>query len=145
MNFCWYIVLECLLGGELFDRIIAQGHFSEQEASRIVGDIGKALSYLHSRFIVHRDLKPENLIFASNSPNSILKVSDFGLAKKFGNSNTGKKKFMDTSCGTPGYVAPEILKQLEYDESVDLWSTGVILYSKSSNFLFFYFYFFFFF
>ena len=72
--------------------------------------------------VVHRDLKPENLLYSSPEPDAVVKISDFGLAKVISND------LMTTACGTPGYVAPEILIGQGYDFSVDYWSIGVILY-----------------
>jgi len=119
-----YMVMELLTGGELFDRIVAKGSYSEKEASELVKDIVSAIAYLHSIGIVHRDLKPENLIYLSPKPDSPIKITDFGLAKY----RAGKADAMTTACGTPGYVAPEVLKNEPYDKAVDLWSMGVILY-----------------
>jgi serine/threonine protein kinase len=74
--------------------------------------------------IVHRDIKPENLLFSTNDPaTAIIKVSDFGLARTISEDD-----FAHTTCGTPGYVAPEILEQHPYKSSCDLWSIGVVLY-----------------
>lgn len=72
--------------------------------------------------VVHRDLKPENLLYTSPEPDAIVKISDFGLAKVISND------LMTTACGTPGYVAPEILHGQGYDMGVDYWSIGVIMY-----------------
>lgn len=72
--------------------------------------------------VVHRDLKPENLLYTTTEPDAIVKISDFGLAKVISND------LMTTACGTPGYVAPEILIGHGYDLAVDYWSIGVILY-----------------
>lgn len=72
--------------------------------------------------IAHRDLKPENLLYATKDPGSIVKISDFGLARFINN------EVMTTMCGTPGYVAPEIINGSGYDKSIDYWSLGVILY-----------------
>jgi len=119
-----YMVMELLTGGELFDRIVQKGSYSEKEASDLVRDIVSAIAYLHSIGIVHRDLKPENLIYLSQKPDSPIKITDFGLAKY----RAGKLDAMTTACGTPGYVAPEVLKNEPYDKAVDLWSMGVILY-----------------
>jgi calcium/calmodulin-dependent protein kinase I len=118
-----YMVMELLTGGELFDRIVNKGSFSEREASELTRDLMSAIHYLHSINIVHRDLKPENLIYQSNSSTAPVKITDFGLAK----NRKGQSK-MTTACGTPGYVAPEILKNEPYTRQVDLWSIGVILY-----------------
>jgi len=119
-----YMVLELLTGGELFDRIVSKGSYSEKEASELVRDIVSAINYLHSIGIVHRDLKPENLIYLNQKPDSPIKITDFGLAKY----RSGKLDEMKTACGTPGYVAPEVLKGEAYGKAVDLWSMGVILY-----------------
>ncbi|ETO27007.1 hypothetical protein RFI_10124 [Reticulomyxa filosa] len=122
-----YIILELLTGGELFDRIVALGHFSEQEAAHITSQLAQALKYLHSQFIAHRDLKPENVLFETKDSNTV-KITDFGLAKSYGVLSEGKKHYLETTCGTPSYVAPEILKQKQYREPVDMWSLGVITY-----------------
>mmetsp|Transcript_17622 Transcript_17622/g.31624 ORF Transcript_17622/g.31624 Transcript_17622/m.31624 type:complete len:331 (-) Transcript_17622:1175-2167(-) len=119
-----YLVMEKLSGGELFDRIVAKGSYSEKEASMLVASVCKALMYLHKIGIVHRDLKPENLIYANTSKDSLIKITDFGLAKL----KEGQGQMMTTACGTPGYVAPEVLKKQKYNEAVDIWSMGVILY-----------------
>jgi len=119
-----YMVMELLTGGELFDRIVAKGSYSEKEAAELIRDITSAIEYLHSIGIVHRDLKPENLIYLNQRPDSPIKITDFGLAKY----RSGKPEAMTTACGTPGYVAPEVLKNEPYDKAVDMWSLGVILY-----------------
>jgi len=124
-----YMVMEILRGGELFDSIVRRGTYSEKEAAAVMRQIIEAVEYLHSRGIAHRDLKPENLIYEDDpekNPRALVKITDFGLAKLLGHDElTG---MMKTACGTPGYVAPEILKGMEYTESIDIWSLGVILY-----------------
>eukprot|EP00465_Bigelowiella_longifila_P014758 CAMPEP_0185257992 /NCGR_PEP_ID=MMETSP1359-20130426/6984_1 /TAXON_ID=552665 /ORGANISM="Bigelowiella longifila, Strain CCMP242" /LENGTH=335 /DNA_ID=CAMNT_0027843313 /DNA_START=56 /DNA_END=1063 /DNA_ORIENTATION=+ len=119
-----YLVMEILSGGELFDRIVAKGSYSEREASGVIKAVGLALKYLHSIGVVHRDLKPENLIYANHTNDSQIKITDFGLAKLKPNNGSS----MNTACGTPGYVAPEVLRKQKYTEAVDVWSLGVILY-----------------
>lgn len=90
----------------------------------LVKDISGAIKYLHSIGVVHRDLKPENLIYSHKEDNKgCIKITDFGLAK----FKEGGEK-MATACGTPGYVAPEVLKNESYGPPVDMWSLGVILY-----------------
>lgn len=116
------LVLELLEGGELFDRIIEKGHFSEADASRSFVQMVEALAYLHSKQIVHRDLKPENLLFSTKAADASIKLIDFGLA---GSCKDGPLK---TPCGTPNYVAPEILRRSKYGTQADMWSIGVILY-----------------
>ena len=85
-------------GGELFDRIVAKGSYTERDASKLIKQILEAIDYMHEKDIVHRDLKPENLLYEDNNEDSIIKVSDFGLSKVI-DSGT-----MMTACGTPGYV-----------------------------------------
>lgn len=102
-----YIVMELLLGGELFDQIIKKTRFTEREARDVVAPIFDALSYCHTLGIIHRDIKPENLLFSSKDLESaIIKVGDFGLARFVSDD-----VYATTTCGTPGYVAPEILKE----------------------------------
>lgn len=116
-----YMVMDLLIGGELFDRIVKKGSFSEAEAASQVKQVTSALIYMHKNGVVHRDLKPENLLFETKSDYSTIKIIDFGLAKVNDDA-------MRTPCGTPGYVAPEILSDKEYGKEVDMWSVGVILY-----------------
>lgn len=114
-------VLQCLI--QLFERIVEKDHFSEKEAAATLRPIIDALAYCHKMGIVHRDLKPENLLYSSMEPGALLKVSDFGLARF-----VGSDEVMMTQCGTPGYVAPEIITGKGYTEAIDFWSVGVILY-----------------
>ena len=125
------MVLDLCTGGELFERIVEKEKYSEKEAALVVKQVADALGYLHSMGIVHRDLKPENLLYADKSDESMVKITDFGLAK-LTDAGMGDNS-MQTACGTPGYVAPEIiLTGTEglggYGAEVDLWSLGVILY-----------------
>jgi len=120
-----YMVMELLTGGELFDRIVAKGQYSEKEAADVVSTVAEALQYLHESGIVHRDLKPENLIYQNQTEEALLKITDFGLAKYRDRDNV---YLLSTACGTPGYVAPEVLEGKKYSKEVDLWSLGVILY-----------------
>jgi len=116
------MVFEMMKGGELFDRIVNKDHFSEKEAAETIRPIIDAVRYCHSMGIAHRDLKPENLLYATPEEGSLIKVSDFGFAKISTND------VMLTQCGTPGYVAPEILDNKGYGKEVDYWSIGIILY-----------------
>jgi len=127
-----YVVLELVTGGDLFDRIVAQEGkgFSEDVARQMFEQMLAAVKYLHSQSIVHRDLKPENILMVSPDSNDI-RVSDFGLSRMLGPTS-----FMKTMCGTPQYLAPEILIENSggnaapkgYDKAVDLWALGCILY-----------------
>mmetsp|Transcript_18025 Transcript_18025/g.31871 ORF Transcript_18025/g.31871 Transcript_18025/m.31871 type:complete len:533 (+) Transcript_18025:350-1948(+) len=126
------LVLELLLGGELFDRMVKKGPYSEREASHHVRKIGQALKFLHRAGIVHRDLKPENLLLAHKGDNSELKIADFGLANIVENAENATMK---TVCGTWAYCAPEVKTTMSeeggpasYTAKVDLWSVGVILF-----------------
>jgi len=117
------LVMELVTGGELFDRIVERGNYTEADAAKLIGDLCTALHYLHSKHIVHRDLKPENLLYADKRDDAPIKLADFGLAKLVGGAVV-----MQTACGTPGYVAPEVLANKGYGLEVDMWSVGVILY-----------------
>ncbi|XP_068172135.1 calcium/calmodulin-dependent protein kinase type 1D-like [Antennarius striatus] len=118
----YYLLMQLVSGGELFDRILDRGVYTERDASKVIKQVLQAVSYLHENSIVHRDLKPENLLYFSTDENSKIMVSDFGLSK------TLEHGVMSTACGTPGYVAPEVLAQRPYSKAVDCWSIGVIAY-----------------
>jgi len=116
------LVLEFMKGGELLQRIRKKKRYSEKEASYIIKKVVQAAAYLHKNGIVHRDFKPENLLFTSEEEDAELKIADFGFARYIGEG------FLKTPCGSPAYVAPEIVKEQNYNKSVDMWSIGVILY-----------------
>ncbi|XP_051551207.1 calcium/calmodulin-dependent protein kinase IGa [Myxocyprinus asiaticus] len=118
----YYLVMELVSGGELFDRILNRGFYTEKDASFVIKQVLEAVSYLHQNSIVHRDLKPENLLYYSPDKNAKIMISDFGLSKM------SDHDVMSTACGTPGYVAPEVLAQKPYSKAVDCWSIGVITY-----------------
>uniref|UniRef100_A0A8C7XY25 non-specific serine/threonine protein kinase n=1 Tax=Oryzias sinensis TaxID=183150 RepID=A0A8C7XY25_9TELE len=118
-----YLIMQLVSGGELFDRIIEKGFYTEKDASKLIQQILDAVKYLHDMGIVHRDLKPENLLYYSMDEDSKIMISDFGLSKIEGSGSV-----MSTACGTPGYVAPEVLAQKPYSKAVDCWSIGVISY-----------------
>ena len=117
-----YLVADLLKGGELYDLIVERGHLSESESSRIIRRIIQGVEYLHSKKICHRDLKPENILLNVKGDVSTLCITDFGLSK----ISCGNK--FQTACGTPSYVAPEIISGDSYGFEVDIWSCGVILY-----------------
>ncbi|CAI5730401.1 unnamed protein product [Hyaloperonospora brassicae] len=119
-----HLVTELCTGGELFDRIIARGHYSEADAAVLVLKICDAVKHCHDRDICHRDLKPENFLFATKAEDAELKVIDFGLSRMDDGLSAG---VMTTRVGTPYYIAPEVLGR-HYDKSCDLWSIGVIMY-----------------
>ncbi|KAH0541096.1 calcium/calmodulin-dependent protein kinase type 1 isoform X3 [Cotesia glomerata] len=117
-----YLVMELVTGGELFDRIVEKGSYTEKDASGLIRQVLEAVDYMHEQGVVHRDLKPENLLYYSPDEDSKIMISDFGLSKM---EDSG---IMATACGTPGYVAPEVLAQRPYGKAVDVWSIGVISY-----------------
>jgi calcium-dependent protein kinase len=120
-----YLVMELCQGGELFDRILAEGHFSEKQAAELMKQILGCIYYLHENGYMHRDLKPENFLFMENNKpieGSTLKIIDFGLSCPF---KKGQK--MKTKAGTPYYVSPQVLEG-NYDQACDVWSCGVIMY-----------------
>ena len=117
-------ILEYLSGGELFDAICEQEFYKENDARRVMFSITYALQYMHSHGVMHRDLKPENLILVNNQADTDLKLIDFGFVCRFGPAVPKETRL----CGTPGYVAPEMLSNTPYGCEVDMWSLGVILY-----------------
>eukprot|EP00743_Colponemidia_sp_Colp-15_P003356 GILK01003628.1.p1 GENE.GILK01003628.1~~GILK01003628.1.p1 ORF type:complete len:479 (+),score=104.19 GILK01003628.1:77-1513(+) len=126
-----FLVMDLAEGGDLLERILDKGTYSEAGAKRVFKQICDAMKYLHSKGIVHRDLKPENILMVDKTDNSDIKISDFGLAKIIG-SGPGGVNNLTTFCGTPQYFAPEVLKSRDskqgYGKAVDMWSLGVILY-----------------
>jgi len=118
------LVMELVQGGELFDKIVAMGNYTEASAAKVMFQLCDALKYMHAKDVVHRDLKPENILLESQADDADIKVADFGLARV-----VSGKDMMKTACGTPGYVAPEVLQNKGYTGgAVDCWSVGVILY-----------------
>jgi calcium/calmodulin-dependent protein kinase I len=111
-------------GGELFDRIVEKTFYTEKEARDLVKILLSAIKYCHDKDVVHRDLKPENLLLMSADDDASIKLADFGFAKTVTKDDAG----LVTTCGTPGYVAPEILEGTAYGKPVDIWSIGVITY-----------------
>ncbi|XP_058098554.1 CBL-interacting serine/threonine-protein kinase 23-like isoform X4 [Magnolia sinica] len=126
-----YIVLEFVTGGELFDRIARHGKMKEDEARKYFQQLIDAVDYCHSRGVFHRDLKPENLLLDSSG---VLKVSDFGLSAL--PQQVREDGLLHTTCGTPNYVAPEVINNKGYDGAkADLWSCGVILFVLMAGYL----------
>ncbi|EDK45834.1 DNA damage response protein kinase DUN1 [Lodderomyces elongisporus NRRL YB-4239] len=143
-----YLVLEKMNSGELFQRIINKTKLGVNETRAIFKQLLSGLKYLHDQNIIHRDIKPENILldvvprtnpdqeqlgpWDENELDVVVKIADFGLAKFI-----GELKFTNTLCGTPAYVAPEILRlelKRSYSTKVDLWSSGVLLYVCLSGF-----------
>ncbi|RYC61525.1 hypothetical protein CHU98_g4692 [Xylaria longipes] len=119
-----YLVLELAPEGELFNHIVTKQKLSEDETRKLFSQLFQGIKYLHDRNIVHRDIKPENILLVDKDVH--VKLADFGLAKII-----GEESFTTTLCGTPSYVAPEILaegRHRKYTKAVDIWSLGVVLY-----------------
>lgn len=117
-----YLVMEKMEGGELFDKIIEKGFFTEAEAAPIIRNLLSAIAYAHDMGVTHRDLKPENLLIKSATDITNVKIAGFGHAR-FASEN-----MMKTLCGTPDYLAPEMLTGEGYGNAADVWSLGVITY-----------------
>uniref|UniRef100_A0A0C9SAD2 non-specific serine/threonine protein kinase n=1 Tax=Wollemia nobilis TaxID=56998 RepID=A0A0C9SAD2_9CONI len=126
-----YIVLEFVSGGELFDKIVNHGRLKEDEARRYFQQLINAVDYCHSRGVYHRDLKPENLLLDTYGN---LKISDFGLSAL--SQQVRDDGLLHTTCGTPNYVAPEVINDKGYEgATADLWSCGVILFVLMAGYL----------
>ncbi|KAK0225407.1 kinase-like domain-containing protein [Armillaria fumosa] len=124
------LVLELVEGGDLLDYITSREGLSEDLTRHIAWQLCDALAYVHSLGVTHRDLKPENVLVTKDDP-PIVKVADFGLAKV-----VDSLTMLRTMCGTPSYLAPEVVRQENhqgYDNLVDSWSVGVIVYSMLTN------------
>eukprot|EP01001_Neometanema_parovale_P005922 NODE_2319_length_1450_cov_37.614921_g2203_i0.p1 GENE.NODE_2319_length_1450_cov_37.614921_g2203_i0~~NODE_2319_length_1450_cov_37.614921_g2203_i0.p1 ORF type:complete len:417 (+),score=68.54 NODE_2319_length_1450_cov_37.614921_g2203_i0:58-1251(+) len=129
-----FLILELVTGGDLFQRIKAAGKLPEDEARDLFQQLICGLHYCHKHGIAHRDLKPENLLL---NQDGMLKISDFGLSNTQSSSDSGRvgpSQMLKTVCGTPNYVAPEVLKNEGYNGfQADMWSAGVILYVMLSG------------
>eukprot|EP00587_Corethron_hystrix_P005941 CAMPEP_0113317348 /NCGR_PEP_ID=MMETSP0010_2-20120614/12289_1 /TAXON_ID=216773 ORGANISM="Corethron hystrix, Strain 308" /NCGR_SAMPLE_ID=MMETSP0010_2 /ASSEMBLY_ACC=CAM_ASM_000155 /LENGTH=437 /DNA_ID=CAMNT_0000174305 /DNA_START=6 /DNA_END=1316 /DNA_ORIENTATION=- /assembly_acc=CAM_ASM_000155 len=118
------LVLERVLGGELYEWIAENGSFSETNARLLCQSMLRAMKYCHDCGVVHRDLKPENVLLV-NKNSCDIKICDFGCA---GNLNGRNAPFLSTYCGTQQYMSPEMILRRPYDAAVDMWSVGVITY-----------------
>ncbi|CAN1811964.1 CBL-interacting serine/threonine-protein kinase 6 [Linum perenne] len=126
-----YIAMELVRGGELFAKIAAKGRLKEDVARVYFQQLISAIDFCHSRGVYHRDLKPENLLLDEEGN---LKVTDFGLSAF--SEHLKQDGLLHTTCGTPAYVAPEVIKKKGYNGAkADLWSCGVILYVLLAGFL----------
>lgn len=117
-----HLILEYVGGGDILRRLKTKGRFSEAQAAIAIHSLLETLKFIHSRGVVHRDIKPENILLAADG--NALKLADFGLA-----TDTWECDFLTQRCGSPGYVAPEILSNLEYGEKVDIFGVGIVLYA----------------
>ncbi|KAI9473607.1 MAG: kinase-like domain-containing protein [Benjaminiella poitrasii] len=131
-----YLVTDLASGGELFDRICEKGSYFEKDAAKIVQTMCSAVAYLHDNGIVHRGIfifyiYPENLLFRTKEEDSDLLIADFGLSRII---DTDRFHTLKTTCGTPGYMAPEIFKKTGHGKPVDMWAIGVITYFLLSGY-----------
>lgn len=125
-----YFAMEYVRGGELFNKV-AKGKLKEDVARKYFQQLIAAVDFCHSRGVYHRDLKPENLLLDENGN---LKVSDFGLSALF--ESKRQDGLLHTTCGTPAYVAPEVINKRGYDgEKADIWSCGVVLFVLLAGYL----------
>ncbi|KAJ2820208.1 spindle assembly checkpoint kinase [Coemansia sp. 'formosensis'] len=114
-----YLILEYAARGEMYKLLQKQGSFTEPEAANYIAQMANALEYLHEKHVIHRDIKPENLLLNANGE---LKISDFGWSVH----TRGSRR--RTLCGTLDYLPPEMVEGRDHNESVDLWSLGVLMY-----------------
>lgn len=122
-----FMVLELMKGGDLLNRIVKRKQLTESISKLYFYQMCHAIKYLHEKGITHRDIKPDNILLQSDEEDTLVKVSDFGLSKF-----VQKDSVMKTLCGTPLYVAPEVLKTMgkgSYTKKVDVWSLGVVLFT----------------
>ncbi|OAP09301.1 CPK24 [Arabidopsis thaliana] len=117
-----YLVMEICEGGELFDRIVSRGHYTERAAASVAKTILEVVKVCHEHGVIHRDLKPENFLFSNGTETAQLKAIDFGLSIFF----KPAQRFNEI-VGSPYYMAPEVLRR-NYGPEIDVWSAGVILY-----------------
>eukprot|EP00817_Percolomonadidae_sp_ATCC50343_P006995 CAMPEP_0117434446 /NCGR_PEP_ID=MMETSP0758-20121206/13688_1 /TAXON_ID=63605 /ORGANISM="Percolomonas cosmopolitus, Strain AE-1 (ATCC 50343)" /LENGTH=334 /DNA_ID=CAMNT_0005225879 /DNA_START=169 /DNA_END=1170 /DNA_ORIENTATION=+ len=124
--------MELVTGGELFEKIVAEEKFEEAKSRRYFQQLVNAISHCHAQGIAHRDLKPENLLLGADDK---IKITDFGLST-LAKGRHGKKQILKTTCGTPNYVAPEVLREQGYEGfKADIWSIGVILFVMIAGYL----------
>jgi len=125
----YYVVLEKVSGGELFDRIVELQHYSENNARHLIIQTFGAVKYMHDLDIIHRDIKPENLLLSTKANNAIIKITDFGFAVKLKDG-----EHLTDVLGTLAYMAPEIVKvylnenDKGYGKPVDIWALGLVLF-----------------
>ena len=123
------LVMQLAKGGELYDRLVAEGRFGEDDAKVILFQLLEAISELHSMGVVHRDIKPENILFLENSEDSPIVLADFGLS-----DYSIDLQNQTNLSGTPAYIAPEVILETESSSAQDLWGCGLILFIMLSGY-----------
>lgn len=116
------LIFELMEGGDLYEKVKGRHYYTEKEVWLILLQIVKGIEFLHSHCIVHRDIKLQNVLLVSKNSHTRVKIGDFSLAEYF------NEKEMTIKCGTPGFMAPEIFSQNSYNEKIDIFSTGIVLY-----------------
>ncbi|KAG7364801.1 serine/threonine protein kinase [Nitzschia inconspicua] len=119
----FYLVMDYMGAGDVFDRILKKTKYAESDARKLTKILLKATQCMHEAGVAHRDLKPQNLLLSSEEDDAKIKITDFGFARRVHTPQS-----LTSRCGTPTFVAPEILKNIPHDQSADLWSIGVIVY-----------------
>lgn len=122
-----YLILELLEGGELFQRIPFMNNYENTDIKTLMKNILSALAHMHEKGVMHRDIKPDNILLESAKNDYDIRIADFGLATLVNDTNILYKR-----CGTPGFIAPEIISYKEgsemYNEKCDIFSAGLIFY-----------------
>ena len=118
-----YVVIEYCKGGTVFDRVIKKDHYSEKEARDLINIFLQTLKFCHERDIVHRDIKPENMLMVDENDDADVKLADFGLSIHLPNG-----ELCMHACGTPNYIAPEMITKVGYSKPVDMWAVGCIAF-----------------
>ena len=118
-----YLMLEFCPRGDLMKVIRSRGAQSETQTLFYLSQLAHGLHHIRQRNLIHRDLKPQNLLLSSSAPDAVLKIADFGFARYM-----LQQDMAETLCGSPLYMAPEILRFQKYDAKADLWSVGTIVY-----------------
>ncbi|KAJ2815065.1 Calcium/calmodulin-dependent protein kinase type I, partial [Coemansia sp. 'formosensis'] len=128
-----YLITELCTGGELFEHILCRKPaFTEHDAAQVMRQIVEGVNFLHMHGIVHRDLKTENCLFKTPAADSALVIADFGMSGIIGAADSPggleNNRTLTTHCGTPGYMAPEMVLKMGYGKPVDMWAIGVVAY-----------------
>ena len=118
----YYIVTDLVPGGELFFRIVEKKRFAENDARKVVRVLADTIAFIHERNYVHRDIKPENILLKNVLDETSIVLADFGFVTRT------KRRGLTEACGTPMYVAPEVVSGIPYSANVDVWSLGIVIF-----------------